>query len=49
MQETKYQDGTETKEFFKSMFDALEDAKQKDKKNPIKSLKVTMVIPKNRK
>lgn len=47
MQEITYEDGTKTKEFFKSMFDALEDTKQKAMLlKPIKKVTITMVDPK---
>jgi len=49
MQEIKYEDGTETKELFNSFEDALEDAKQKNKKNPIKKLEINLTIPSKRK
>ena len=45
MQEIKYQDGTKTKELFNSFEEAVEDAKEKAKKKPIKALKITLRIP----
>ena len=45
MQEIKYQDGTKSKEKFKSFDEAIEDAKEKAKKKPIKELKITLMIP----
>lgn len=49
MQEIQYEDGTKSKEFFKSLFEALEDAKEKDKKKSIRKVTVTKIIPKKRK
>ena len=46
MQEIKYEDGTKSKEFFKSMFDALEDTKKKAVLKPIAKVTITMVKPK---
>lgn len=49
MQEIHYKDGTKTKEFFDSMFDALDDAKEKAKfGKTVKKVIVTRVIPKKR-
>ena len=45
MQEIEYEDGEKTKEEFKSFFEALIDAEKKAKKKPIKSLKITRIIP----
>lgn len=45
MQEIIYEDGIKTKEFFDSLFDALDDGKEKAKKKPIKEIKVTAIIP----
>ena len=45
MQEIKYQDGSKSKVTFDSFDEAVEDAKKKAKKKPIKELKITMMIP----
>lgn len=45
MQEIEYEDGEKTKEKFKTFAEALIDAEKKEKKRPIKSLKVTRIIP----
>lgn len=48
MQEITYEDGSKTKEIFDSFEDALEDAKKKGAKKPIKKLMITMVTPSKR-
>jgi len=45
MQEIKYQDGSKSKELFNSFDEAIEDAKKKAQKEPIKELKITLMIP----
>lgn len=45
MQEITYEDGTKSKKKFDSFLDALHDAEDKEKKKPIKSLKITKLIP----
>lgn len=45
MQEIKYEDGTKTKKTFKSFEEAIEDARRKSKKKPIRELKITKIIP----
>lgn len=49
MQEIEYENGKKTKDYFDSLFEALEDAKEKDKIKPIKKVTVTRFIPKKRK
>lgn len=46
MQEIEYEDGEKTKEYFDSLFEALEDTKQKAMIKPIKKVTVTMIDPK---
>jgi len=48
MQEIVYEDGTKTKEKFNSLIEALYDTEIKNKKKRIKTLKITMTIPKKR-
>jgi len=45
MQEIEYEDGEKQKKEFKTFWDALIDAEKKEKKRPIKSLKITRIIP----
>ena len=45
MQEIEYEDGEKTKEEFPSFLEALKDAEEKEKKRPIKRLKITRIIP----
>lgn len=45
MQEIEYEDGTKTKKKFDSFSEALIDAEEKAKKKPIKTLRVTRIIP----
>lgn len=45
MQEIEYENGEKTKEKFASFLDALKDAEKKEKKKPIKKLKITRLIP----
>jgi len=49
MQEIKYEDGTETKKLFESFDLAMDDAKKKAEKKPIKKLTITKTTVKKRK
>lgn len=46
MQEIEYEDGTKTKEYFDSIFGALDDLKEKAREKTIKKVTITMVDPK---
>ena len=48
MQEIEYEDGTKTKEFFGSMFEALDDSKAKAAKKAIKKVMITKTTVKKR-
>ena len=48
MQEIEYEDGTKTKEFFGSMFEALDDSKAKAAKKAIKKVTITKTTVKKR-
>lgn len=45
MQEIEYEDGTKTEKLSGSFFEALEDAKEKEREKSIKTLKITKIIP----
>jgi len=48
MQEIEYEDGTKTKEFFGSMFEALDDSKAKAAKKAIKKVMITKTTVKKK-
>jgi len=45
MQEIEYKDGEKTKKVFNSLNEAIDDAKEKAGKKPIKKLTITAMIP----
>lgn len=49
MQTIEFMDGTKREKEYKFLRDALGDAMKQDRKNPIKKVTVTRVIPKKRK
>ena len=48
MQKIEYEDGTKTKKRFEDFATALDDAKEKELKKPMKKVTITKIIPKKK-